>query len=62
MRRHETMQHLSNPMPNQNHFGSGYNVNNIHGVFDIRMKENFKLFVTKTSRCGKTAFVAKLLK
>ena len=31
---------LSSPIPNQNHFGSGYNVDNIHGVFDIRLKEN----------------------
>ena len=55
------MQHLSNPFPNHKHFGSGYNVDNVHGVFDIRLKENFKLFVTGPSRCGKTVFVAKLL-
>ena len=61
VRRHETMQHLSNPFPNHKHFGSGYNVDNVHGVFDIRLKENFKLFVTGPSRCGKTVFVAKLL-
>ena len=35
---------LASPIPNKNHFGSGYNVDNIHGVFDIRLKENFKLF------------------
>merc|ERR1712081_129010 len=33
----------------------------MHGVFDIRLKENFKLFVTGPSRCGKTVFVSKLL-
>ena len=48
-------------MSNKNHFGSGNNVDNIHGVFDIRLKENFKLFVTGPSRCGNTVFVAKLL-
>merc|ERR1711954_74155 len=52
---------LASPIPNKNHFGSGYNVYNIHGVFDIRLKENFKLFVTGPSRCGKTVFVSKLL-
>merc|ERR1711954_560825 len=52
---------LSSPMPNKNHFGSGYNVDNIHGVFDVRLKENFKLFLSGPSRCGKTVFVAKLI-
>ena len=67
MRRHEKSKHfhkhfrLSNPMTN-NHFGSGYNVvGNINQVFDIRLKENFKLFVSGPSRCGKTVFVSKLL-
>ena len=64
--RHEKVMHngeigLSSPIPNKNHFGSGYNVDNIHGVFDIRLKENFKLFVSGPSRCGKTVFVAKLI-
>ena len=45
---------LSSPMPNKNHFGSGFNVDNIHGVFDIPLKKNFKLFVMGPSRCGKT--------
>ena len=30
-------------------------------IVDIRLKENFKLFVSGPSRCGKTVFVAKLL-
>ena len=30
-------------------------------VYDIRLKENFKLFVTGPSRCGKTFFVCDLL-
>merc|ERR1711954_273984 len=33
----------------------------MQGVFDIRLKENFKLFVSGPSRCGKTVFVAKLI-
>ena len=37
---------LVRSMPNQNLFGRGYNVDDIHGVFDIRLKENVKLFVT----------------
>ena len=52
---------MTSPIQNQNHFGSGYKVDNIHGLFDLRLKENFKLFVTGPSRCGKTVFVAKLL-
>ena len=33
----------------------------MQGVFHIRLKENFKLFVSGPSRCGKTVFVSKLL-
>ena len=29
--------------------------------YDIRLKENFKLFISGPSRCGKTFFVAELL-
>ena len=29
--------------------------------FDIRLKENFKLFISGPSRCGKTFFVSDLL-
>ena len=38
-------------------------VDNYHdGRFiDIRLKENFKLFISGPSRCGKTVFVAKLI-
>merc|ERR1712081_32043 len=46
---------------NNNLFGCGYSLDNILGLFDLRLKENFKLFVTRPSRCGKTVFVAKLL-
>ena len=38
-----------------NQLGSGYIVDNMHGVFDIRLKENFKLFVSGPSRCGKNS-------
>ena len=37
---------LSSPMSNKNHFGCGFNMDSLHGVFDIRLKENFKLSVT----------------
>ena len=30
-------------------------------MFDIRLKENFKLFISGPSRCGKTFFISKLL-
>ena len=30
-------------------------------MFDIRLKENFKLFISGPSRCGKTFYVSELL-
>ena len=33
---------LSSHMLNKNNYGSGYNVDNIHGVFVIHLKETFK--------------------
>ena len=41
-----------------NQFGKGYDM---QGAFDIRLKENLKLFISGPSRCGKTVFVSKLL-
>ena len=35
--------------------------NVMQDAFDIRLKENFKLFISGPSRCGKTVFVSKLL-
>ena len=61
MRRHETKQNLSNSFSNKNHIGYGLNVNIMHGVFDIQLKEKFKLFVPGPSRFGKTVLVSKLL-
>ena len=66
LRKHEKAMHngeigLSSPQSNKNQFGSGYIVDNMKGVFDIRLKENFKLFVSGPSRCGKTVFIAKLI-
>ena len=43
-----------------NQFGKGYDMQG--GAFDIRLKENFKLFISGPSRCGKAVFVSKLLK
>ena len=63
LHRHEKAKHngengLSSPMANIKH--SMHISSNMQGVFDIRLKENFKLFVSGPSRCGKTVFVAKL--
>ena len=57
MIRHEKGKHIVNTM--NNHFGGGYNIDN--KTFDVRLKENFKLFISGPSRCGKTVFVSKLL-
>ena len=35
--------------------------NESNGIYDIRLKENFKIFISGPSRCGKTVFVSKLL-
>ena len=32
-----------------------------HNMYDVRLKENFKLFISGPSRCGKTVFVSNLL-
>ena len=50
---HQSQQQFEN-----NQHGKGYHM---HGVYDIRLKENFKLFISGPSRCGKTVFVSKLL-
>ena len=51
--------HIRRNHPTSNIVMSTDIVDNMHGVFDIRLKENFKLFVSGPSRCGKTVFVAK---
>ena len=61
LHKNETMQHISNPLSNQNHFGIGHHIDNIHGLFDIRLKEILKHFVTGPSRCTEKVFVSKLL-
>ena len=43
---------------NQDHSN---NDDDLYKKHDIRLKENFKLFVSRPSRCGKTVFVAKLI-
>ena len=30
-------------------------------MYDVRLKENFKLFISGPSRCGKTFFISELL-
>ena len=53
------MRHVKGKHVN-NQFGRGYDMQG-GGAFDIRLKENFKLFISGPSRCGKTVFVSKLL-
>ena len=50
--------HSGNVVNNQAEVGTIVNGE----VYDIRLKENFKLFVSGPSRCGKTVFVSKLIK
>ena len=40
-----------------NQFGKGYDM---QGAFDIRLKENFKLFILGPSKCGKTVLATKI--
>ena len=51
--------HIRRNHPTSNIVMSTDIVDNMQGVFDIRLKENFKLFVSGPSRCGKTVFIAK---
>merc|ERR1711954_591180 len=48
-------------VPTQQDRGESLNFPLSHKSFDIRLKENFKMFVSGPSRCGKTVFVSKLL-
>ena len=57
---HMGSQQLENQQFENNQFGKRLNMYNMQSVFDIRLKENFKLFVLGPSRCGKTVFVSKL--
>ena len=53
--------HIRRNHPNSNIVPSA-NIDIVnHDVYDIRLKENFKMFVSGPSRCGKTVFVSKLL-
>ena len=52
-------------MYNDGELNQNYNNNTLYSmnqdVYDIRLKENFKLFISGPSRCGKTVFVSNLL-
>ena len=54
-----TMQNKSFNM--KRHIARNHDVRLNEKSYDVRLKENFKLFVTGPSRCGKTVFIAKLL-
>ena len=43
------------------HIARNHDVRLNEKSYDVRLKENFKLFVSGPSRCGKTVFVSKLL-
>ena len=43
------------------HIARNHDVRLNEKSYDVRLKENFKLFVTGPSRCRKTVFVSKLL-
>ena len=67
--RHERVMHGSDgenlifKLGNSNCYMNDETMNSIVNgeTFDIRLKENFKLFVSGPSRCGKTVFVSKLI-
>ena len=52
-------------MHKESELNQNYNNNTLYSmnqdVYDIRLKENFKLFISGPSRCGKTVFVSNLL-
>ena len=54
-------QHVNFQTPSQHLFNPQSSAQDPYNSFDIRLKENFKLFISGPSRCGKTFFVADLL-
>ena len=55
MIKHLQNSHSQMRVNSESQFGKGYDM---QGAFDIRLKENFKLFISGPSRCGKTVFVS----
>ena len=56
-----TSQHVNLQTPTQHLFNPQSSAQDMYNSYDIRLKENFKLFISGPSRCGKTFFVADLL-
>ena len=54
-----------NSMHKEGELKEVYNNNTLsplnHDIYDVRLKENFKVFISGPSRCGKTVFVSNLL-
>ena len=60
LRKHQNSMHKESELnQNYNNNNTLYSMN--QDVYDIRLKENFKLFISGPSRCGKTVFVSNLL-
>ena len=66
---HKGKTHLKENLDNERDFKQNrmglsfdlYGKKYLGGLADIRLKENFRLFVSGPSRCGKTVFIAKLI-
>ena len=49
-----TSQHVNLQTPTQHLFNPQSSAQDMYNSYDIRLKENFKLFISGPSRCGKT--------
>ena len=58
-RRHEKFKHKEGGLQ-EIHINNTLSSTN-HNMYDVRLKENFKVFISGPSRCGKTVFVSNLL-
>ena len=54
-------QNMNLQASDQHSFNPQRSAQDLYSPYDIRLKENFKLFISGPSRCGKTFFVADLL-
>ena len=56
-----SLQHMNLQASDKHSFNPQRSAQDLNSPYDIRLKENFKLFISGPSRCGKTFFVADLL-
>ena len=59
LRKHEKSMHKEGELNEIYNNNTLYSINK--DIYDVRLKENFKVFISGPSSCGKTVFVTNLL-